>query len=588
MLASAPSVLRFDAFALDTLRCVLMRGASELPLRRQSFDVLRYLAEHAGNVVSSEELVQSVWVSKPADHNSSVGQCIKEIRRALGDDGRWIIKTVSGRGYEFKAEVVRAEVPQPRTPPALSLHPHAAPAKATTWRWLQPFALLGSRRQQALVAAIPLFTVLAVGGWLIRPSPQPASPIGLTMMAAPTIELQPFSVLGALDHQSDVGATLFEDLRSELPRAPRGFDMVIRSSADYGSGPLAPASNASSRGVRYIVFGTTWLDKDVQYANVRLVEAETGRQIWAEPFEFAPGQLDARNRMAARIARLLTVHVRKAESQRPLPDTPEAGHFALRGHALLEFERDAKLVLEAQTLFEKALALDANSLPALHGIARAKLILAINGWISSDRRPAALAEAGAAIERMIRLDDRYVAAHSLRGSLLRVRRDVDHAMAAFERALTLNPNYMWAHAELGRTKIEAGRAHEALAHIETALRLSPTDPLVHVWYFWAGMAALHIADYQAAVQWLLKARQANRSYALSVQLLAVAYHGLGEFEKAKALMAEYLHQSANFTIARWSRIFVTDNPIVAEQRKRIEEALRGLGVPEGDSVTGQH
>ena len=106
MLASAHSVLHFDAFTLDPVRCVLMRGSSELPLRRQSFEVLRYLAEHAGKVVSSDELVQAVWVAKPADDTSSVAQCIMEIRRALGDDSRWIIKTVSGRGYEFKAEVV--------------------------------------------------------------------------------------------------------------------------------------------------------------------------------------------------------------------------------------------------------------------------------------------------------------------------------------------------------------------------------------------------------------------------------------------------------------------------------------------------
>ena len=81
MLASAHSLLRFDAFTLDPVRCVLMRGASELPLRRQSFEVLRYLAEHAGKVVSNDELIDAVWLSKPADHTSSVGQCIKEIRQ---------------------------------------------------------------------------------------------------------------------------------------------------------------------------------------------------------------------------------------------------------------------------------------------------------------------------------------------------------------------------------------------------------------------------------------------------------------------------------------------------------------------------
>jgi len=98
--------LRFDAFILDTL----LRDGSEVPLRRQSFDVLHHLAVHIGRVVSSEELVQAVWVSKPADHNASVVQSTKEIRRALGNDARRIIKAVSGRGYAFKAELL----PPPR------------------------------------------------------------------------------------------------------------------------------------------------------------------------------------------------------------------------------------------------------------------------------------------------------------------------------------------------------------------------------------------------------------------------------------------------------------------------------------------
>ena len=80
-------------------------------MRRQSFEVLRYLAEHAGKVVSSDELIEALWSTKPADHTASVGQCIKEIRRAIGDDARWIIKTVSGRGYQFMADVMPFPTP---------------------------------------------------------------------------------------------------------------------------------------------------------------------------------------------------------------------------------------------------------------------------------------------------------------------------------------------------------------------------------------------------------------------------------------------------------------------------------------------
>ena len=337
-----------------------------------------------------------------------------------------------------------------------------------------------------------------------------------------------------------------------------------------------------------MVLGTTWVDKGTQYANIQLVETETTRQVWAEPFAVAPDQAGVRNRAAARIARLLAVQVRKAESLRPLPAKVEAGHFALQGHALMELERHSKLVLEAQALFEKSLAIDANSIPALYGIARAKLALVINNWMPWEQRSAALDRAEAALARLINLDSQYVPAHSLRGTLLRARGDVDHAIAAFEHALILNPNYIFAHAELGRTKIEAGRAGEAFTDIEEAIRLSPTDPFIHVWYFWAGMAALHVADDKTAVLWLLKARQANRAYSHSAQLLAIAYFGLGEKEKAQAVMGEYLKANPGFSLATWRRSFPARNPVVSEQRKRIEDALRHLGVAEVRAGPSQH
>ena len=77
-------------------------------------------------------------------------------------------------------------------------------------------------------------------------------------------------------------------------------------------------------------------------------------------------------------------------------------------------------------------------------------------------------------------------------------------------------------------------ADEAVGHIEQALQLSPPEPNGHGLYFWAGMAALHVSDDLGAVQWLLKARQANPTFRLSAQLLAVAYLGVGEHEAARA------------------------------------------------------
>ena len=293
-------------------------------------------------------------------------------------------------------------------------------------------------------------------------------------------------------------------------------------------------------------------------------------------------------RLAARIARLIAFHVGTLESRRPLPERPEAGNFVILGRAILESERGSRVTRDAQAYFEKALALDPDSIFALQGLAAIKIDQIRNGWIPWDHRPVALHQAEAAIERIIKLDHRNVGAHWLRGFLLRERGEVDHAIAALEHALSLNPNFSLALAELGRTKIDAGRAREGLQNIEEAIRISPTDPNIHVRYFWAGMAAVHLADDRAAVTWLLKARQANRYYAHTMQWLAVAYLGVGDEGKARALMTEYLSHSPGYSIASWRRSMPSHSLIVIEQRKRIEDAQRRLGVTEGSSVAAQH
>jgi pimeloyl-ACP methyl ester carboxylesterase/DNA-binding winged helix-turn-helix (wHTH) protein len=104
MHSGSPRVLCFSGYALDLQRCAVMRGDNELQLRPKAFDVLRYLAERAGRLVSKEELIQAIWPDVVVTDDSLV-QCIKEIREALSDDSRQIVKTVPRRGYLFAAEL---------------------------------------------------------------------------------------------------------------------------------------------------------------------------------------------------------------------------------------------------------------------------------------------------------------------------------------------------------------------------------------------------------------------------------------------------------------------------------------------------
>src|SRR5258708_7368063 len=66
--------------------------------------MLHLFAANPGRALSKEELFAAIW---PNVHvaDDSLFQCIREVRAALGDDRRQLVKLVSGRGYLFDAEV---------------------------------------------------------------------------------------------------------------------------------------------------------------------------------------------------------------------------------------------------------------------------------------------------------------------------------------------------------------------------------------------------------------------------------------------------------------------------------------------------
>ena len=119
-------------------------------------------------------------------------------------------------------------------------------------------------------------------------------------------------------------------------------------------------------------------------------------------------------------------------------------------------------------------------------------------------------------------------------------------------------------------------------HIREALELSPPETNMHVLYFWMGLAALHTADDEAAVQWLLKALQINPRFAPSHLHLAAAYLGVEDETKARASMAEFRKEVPNPSIAALQRLVPSPTQVAAQQRKRMLDAWRRLGIPEDE------
>lgn len=82
----------------------LYRNGAPVAIRSQAFDVLIHLIEHRDHVVSVHELCGQLWAPRVVS-DSTLISCIKEVRRAVGDNGQAqkIIRTIHGHGYRFVA-----------------------------------------------------------------------------------------------------------------------------------------------------------------------------------------------------------------------------------------------------------------------------------------------------------------------------------------------------------------------------------------------------------------------------------------------------------------------------------------------------
>jgi Tol biopolymer transport system component/DNA-binding winged helix-turn-helix (wHTH) protein len=102
----------FGGFTLDLDAGFLRCGDKEVGLRPKSFEVLAYLVERHGRLVSREELMRAVWPDV-AVTDEGVTKCIGDIRKAVEDDAQQLIRTVARRGYVFTAPITTPAVEFP-------------------------------------------------------------------------------------------------------------------------------------------------------------------------------------------------------------------------------------------------------------------------------------------------------------------------------------------------------------------------------------------------------------------------------------------------------------------------------------------
>jgi eukaryotic-like serine/threonine-protein kinase len=107
-LTNAAVIWRFGVFEFDAHSTELRRAGIPIKLRDQSSHILAYLLEHAGQMVTREELRQVLWPSDTfVDFDHSLNTAVMTLRDVLGDsaDKPLYIETLPKKGYRFVAPV---------------------------------------------------------------------------------------------------------------------------------------------------------------------------------------------------------------------------------------------------------------------------------------------------------------------------------------------------------------------------------------------------------------------------------------------------------------------------------------------------
>jgi predicted ATPase/DNA-binding winged helix-turn-helix (wHTH) protein len=164
--SETPAIIEFAHFRVVPRRRELLADGQPIRLGGRSFDVLMTLIEGQGAVVSKDALMEHIWPNQIVEEGSLHVQ-ISALRNALGAE-RSLIRTISGRGYQFTGEirtvaasphtqtVTRTAVPVPDAPRPLTNLPE--PVSELIGRDAEFEEVLG------LTAANRLVTLTGAGG----------------------------------------------------------------------------------------------------------------------------------------------------------------------------------------------------------------------------------------------------------------------------------------------------------------------------------------------------------------------------------------------------------------------------------------
>ncbi|MBV8763774.1 MAG: adenylate/guanylate cyclase domain-containing protein [Hyphomicrobiales bacterium] len=398
----------------------------------------------------------------------------------------------------------------------------------------------------------------------------------LALPDRPSIAVLPFQNMSGDPEQEYFADGMAEDIITGLSRIKWLFVIARNSSFVYKSKSIDVKDVGRELGVRYILEGSVRKASNRVRVTGQVVEAETGRHVWAERYDrILEDIFSIQDELTTSVVAAVEPSLRQAEVERvkrKRPENLDAYDLVLRAVPDV-YPAMPERANKALPLLENALNLEPDY-AAAHGFsAWCHEILFVRAGAHEENRVGAIRSAHAAIAHG--RDD--ATALALGGFAVgMVGHDREAARRAFEAALALSPSCSLAYAFGSVVTAISGEADRAIEWGERALRLSPFDAVNYGPCFAITLGHFQHGDYEAAAHAATRCFQANPNFSFAHMLLAATHAKLGHIDAARQAASRVLQLEPSYSI----KGMCAAADFHASIAEPLSEALRKAGLPE--------
>ena len=499
-------------------------GGDVVRLRPKTLALLHLFATNANRLLSKQELMSAIWPNVYVGEDS-LFQCIREIRDALGDDKRQVVRSVSGRGYLFEADVVSVLPDTPLSPQPIvepQIPAVREPAGQIGWRsWFK-----GVRRPALAVSLVACFAVgVAVAAPMLMRR--------LHMQETPTIAVMPIEAETSDRATAAMAANVTDRLTDGLSKI--GNIRVIAPRAADGSAIQASAPSARSD---FVLRGDLQRRPANWEIRARLVDGRTGQVQWSSEYSVPAENLDdalQQSRLTAGIGYPLALQINNLVHARLL--SPDSKIVVEQAAAFIN-QTSRERFATAQTMLEKALTAKPDDVH-LEAALAAHLLRGIQTvWYPPAEAEAAEKRARVLLEGALKQEPNYIPALQGYCRFLAATNHFTDGLIACEKALSFQPWDGMVLFQIGLSQLQLGRYEDALVTFQRADTFDTPQVSRWTWLLGAGLTLVHLDRNEEAVPWLQRSLAITPGTGRTHIVLAAAYQALGRHDEAKEAIAK--------------------------------------------------